>query len=336
MHCNREYRAGESCGIKLAATTKEEPTKCPYCEKADKKLRQRELQADRLVRWQREGRNPASVVKCLDSIKKLDAEISRLYSEIARLRTAPASPFQRQHQQQSPVVSGDKTRVKLARKVSTTKQHFGLPVTFGALESPVTFMSCPDTGSSVNAISQDVANHLGLVMEVNDDELDMKIQLANGKWISSCGYIIAICSLNSPAPDTYLTIIYVFQTLTWPGLFIGKQFLEESQARARGLLRELPYTSSTPLVRSIGSPMQLLSCSLNGLPIGVVPDTGSQVDLMRQEYAERHFHLDPAPAHTEVEYADGSVEEVFWTVRAELAVGCEPPVYGKRSNSKVL
>jgi hypothetical protein len=342
MHCNREYHIGETCGMRLVNNTIEQLERCKYCQKADTKLRKREAEANRVVRWQREGRDSASIQRRMDIIRKLDAEISQIYSQIARFRTTPGGHVQHPlkcgedpsaGQSDGPVVM--EMGAKLARKISTAKEHFGLPVTFGALESPLTFMSCPDTGSYVNAISLELASYLGLSVEFSEMELQMRTQLANGKWISSCGHIIAACTLDSLVPDTYFTIIYVFQTLASPGLFFGKQFLEESQARARNLLRKLPWYSSIPRVRSTGSPMHLLSCSLNGIPIGVFPDTGSEVDLMSQEYAEKHFKLEPTPRDTKVEYADGSIEEVFWVVRADLAVGFEPPVYERPREMKV-
>ena len=324
--------------MKLADNIIMQPTKCVFCEKVDTKLRRREAETRRVTRWQREGRNPASIEKGLEIIKQLDSEISALYCRISDLRVALGSQYQPQepHRGQPLVGSRDQAKFKFAKKVSMVEERSGLPVTFQISESPFTFMSCPDTGSSVNAISLELALYFGLSIESSDDEIQKRTQLANGKWIASCGHIVVTCSLDAPEPNTYRVIIHVFPTLARPGLFLGKQFLEETQARNRKLLRKLPHISSTPLVRSIGCPMQLLSCSLNGIPIGIVPDTGAEVNLMLHECAENHFHLDPAPENAAVEYADGSIKEVLWVVRAELAVGFEPPVYGRPYKSKIL
>jgi glutaredoxin len=106
QHCNKEYRMGETCGMKLVDNTTMQPTKCKYCEKADTKLRKREAEAERVVRWQNEGRNPASIEKSMATIKQLDAEISQIYSEISNRRMALGGHSQRQPQYSSPGYGG--------------------------------------------------------------------------------------------------------------------------------------------------------------------------------------------------------------------------------------
>ncbi|KAF2398749.1 hypothetical protein EJ06DRAFT_531842 [Trichodelitschia bisporula] len=87
-HCNREYRIGETCGMKLVYTTAEVRNKCKLCDKVDTKLRKREVELARINRWQQEGRYPASVEKSQESIKILENEIRSLYAEIAHRRQA--------------------------------------------------------------------------------------------------------------------------------------------------------------------------------------------------------------------------------------------------------
>jgi len=89
---------GETCGMKLVDNTTMQPTKCKYCEKADTKLRKRQAEAERVVRWQQEGRNPASIEKSMDTIKQLDTEIAQIYSEISSRRMALGGHSQRQPQ----------------------------------------------------------------------------------------------------------------------------------------------------------------------------------------------------------------------------------------------
>jgi len=97
---------GETCGMKLVDNTTMQPTKCKYCEKADTKLRKREAEAERVVRWQNEGRNPASIEKSMATIKQLDAEISQIYSEISNRRMALGGHSQRQPQYSSSAYGG--------------------------------------------------------------------------------------------------------------------------------------------------------------------------------------------------------------------------------------
>ncbi|TID13188.1 hypothetical protein E2P81_ATG10041 [Venturia nashicola] len=100
QHCSKEYRRGETCGMKLVHETQMQPTKCTYCVKADTKLRKRQAEAERVQRWQHEGRNPASIEKSMDTIKQLDSEIAAIYAEIHNRRMALGGHSQRQQQQQ--------------------------------------------------------------------------------------------------------------------------------------------------------------------------------------------------------------------------------------------
>lgn len=86
--------------MKLVHETQMQPNKCSFCTKADTKLRKRQAEAERVTRWQQEGRNPASIEKSMETIKLLDSEISAIYAEIASRRTALGGHSQRQQQQQ--------------------------------------------------------------------------------------------------------------------------------------------------------------------------------------------------------------------------------------------
>jgi hypothetical protein len=85
QHCNREYRIGETCGMKLIMQTVPNHQKCKLCEKIDTKLRRRQAEVDRVNRWQREGgKFRASIDKSMDTIQALDSEIHDLGCERSR------------------------------------------------------------------------------------------------------------------------------------------------------------------------------------------------------------------------------------------------------------
>ncbi|QDS72401.1 hypothetical protein FKW77_008775 [Venturia effusa] len=105
-HCAKEYRIGETCGMRLVHETYMQPTKCKFCDKADTKLRKRQAEADRVTRWQQEGRNPASIEKSMETIKQLDSEITAIYSDIASRRVALGGHGQRQQQQYNQAYAG--------------------------------------------------------------------------------------------------------------------------------------------------------------------------------------------------------------------------------------
>lgn len=85
QHCNREYRTGETCGMKLIMQTVPVGQKCKLCDKIETKQRRRSAEVDRIRRWQREGTKfRASIDKSYDLIKELDKDIFDLGSERQR------------------------------------------------------------------------------------------------------------------------------------------------------------------------------------------------------------------------------------------------------------
>lgn len=336
LHCHKKYGMGEVCGMKIVHETTVQPIKCKMCQKADKKLQQREVEAERVVRWQREGKNPASVNKAMDVIKQLDTEISAIYSEISSRRMAFGGHGQRQQQYAQQPQASNAThssshgnKEKHVKRVRRIKSPLGLPVTFGEIASPATVMACADTGSCVNAISADLASALGLSVEPELGDEPMKTQIGSGKWITSCGKIVTACTLDSVQsnPSTIVTVIYVFKRLTRPGLIFSRGFIRESSAFARKLMRPRPGCYTVPCVRAIGDPTRLLSCNFSGQSVTVFPDTGSEIDLISQEYAEKNFKFGISPSFRWVQYADGSIEKVCGMIRGELAIGKTTPIH---------
>ncbi|THW22756.1 hypothetical protein D6C98_03198 [Aureobasidium pullulans] len=55
QHCNREYRTGETCGMKLVYAVARSNDKCKICQKIDTKLRRRAAEVTKIQRWQSEG-----------------------------------------------------------------------------------------------------------------------------------------------------------------------------------------------------------------------------------------------------------------------------------------
>jgi hypothetical protein len=98
-HCNKEYRMGETCGMKLVYQVAKQPSKCKLCERVDTKLRKRQQECDRITRWRSEGRNPASIDKSYETIAVLDSEISQIYGELGRKRQSIGGNQARQQPQ---------------------------------------------------------------------------------------------------------------------------------------------------------------------------------------------------------------------------------------------
>jgi hypothetical protein len=78
-HCNKEYRMGETCGMKFVNNTYALREKCKVCEKIDTKKRRRAAEVDKINRWTREGgKLKASIEKSWSEVRKLDSEIEDL------------------------------------------------------------------------------------------------------------------------------------------------------------------------------------------------------------------------------------------------------------------
>ena len=85
QHCNREYRTGETCGMKLIMQTVPVSQKCKLCDKIDTKNRRRAAEMDRILRWRREGSKfAASIDRSADIVKSLEKEIRDLGYERQR------------------------------------------------------------------------------------------------------------------------------------------------------------------------------------------------------------------------------------------------------------
>ena len=78
QQCNKEYRTGETCGLKLVYETHLIPAHCKICEQVTKKSRRMTKMYDDIYRWQCEGNRRATIEKTKDDIKDLDGQIRDL------------------------------------------------------------------------------------------------------------------------------------------------------------------------------------------------------------------------------------------------------------------
>lgn len=82
QHCAKEYRIGETCGMKLIMQTIPTSTKCKLCEKIETKMRRRTAEVERVKRWEREPHKfGASIGKAYEVIRGLDGEMHELTYE---------------------------------------------------------------------------------------------------------------------------------------------------------------------------------------------------------------------------------------------------------------
>ncbi len=78
-HCDKEYRTGETCGMKLVMQTFAVSGKCRVCLKIETKQRRIEAEIDRIRRWKREGSKfEVSVLRSEEMIQQLKQELQAL------------------------------------------------------------------------------------------------------------------------------------------------------------------------------------------------------------------------------------------------------------------
>ncbi|GAP89429.2 hypothetical protein SAMD00023353_4000680 [Rosellinia necatrix] len=73
--CNREYRTGETCGLKFVYRTNDQPEVCKLCKDIEKKRRKlAKLESD-LLRWSAEKNRSASIEKAQKDWGEVNAAI---------------------------------------------------------------------------------------------------------------------------------------------------------------------------------------------------------------------------------------------------------------------
>lgn len=83
-HCSKEYRTGETCGMKLVWETFCLPDNCKYCTKIQTKKGKIAKEEDRIRRWKKEGsRFRASISQSEEIIEDCKREIRDLDNQRA-------------------------------------------------------------------------------------------------------------------------------------------------------------------------------------------------------------------------------------------------------------
>jgi hypothetical protein len=83
-HCSKEYRTGETCGLKLVSNCYQDNNRsCKLCDKIQAKQRRREAELKRIARWKTEKNRSASIAASQEIIDDLDDDIYKLQCERA-------------------------------------------------------------------------------------------------------------------------------------------------------------------------------------------------------------------------------------------------------------
>ena len=87
--CTKEYRMGETCGLKLVYTTRYDAEVCKLCRDIEKKVRRHDKMNRDVQRWQREGNRAATIERTCSDMEEVAEQIERMRDEHdARVRSA--------------------------------------------------------------------------------------------------------------------------------------------------------------------------------------------------------------------------------------------------------
>lgn len=99
QQCNKEYRMGETCGLKLVYETKVEHDVCKLCHDTEKKQRRYDKMYRDVQRWQMEGNRNATIERTCGEMEEVVGQIQRMRDEhghrlqsLGQVREKP-SPF---------------------------------------------------------------------------------------------------------------------------------------------------------------------------------------------------------------------------------------------------
>ncbi|EJT75080.1 hypothetical protein GGTG_08918 [Gaeumannomyces tritici R3-111a-1] len=81
QQCTKEYRTGETCGLKLVYETFHQASTCRLCEQLEKKQRRYNKMAADVERWSREGGRPATIEKTQQDMYEISQQMNAIYLE---------------------------------------------------------------------------------------------------------------------------------------------------------------------------------------------------------------------------------------------------------------
>ncbi|KXJ88574.1 hypothetical protein Micbo1qcDRAFT_235866 [Microdochium bolleyi] len=81
MQCHKEYRTGETCGLKLVYESKKAGTQCKVCDAIDKKQRKYQKKANDMDRWKNDSSQWANYEAAEADAAKIHDEWTQLIAE---------------------------------------------------------------------------------------------------------------------------------------------------------------------------------------------------------------------------------------------------------------
>jgi hypothetical protein len=183
-----------------------------------------------------------------------------------------------------------------------------------------------DSGTEANHMELVQTKHLGLEVIPIPESDATKFKIANGTIIKPIGRTSASISFaNGDSQDKPILCHFnVFKRLAVPVL-MGMKFLEitETLSKYRNRLVELPRQMLRSLrVCAMGDVSNEVVCIINGREVYANADTGSEIPLMRGDYARSRGIYNPQ-GEEKIMFADGSIGYTLGVAHATISLGDE-------------
>ena len=198
------------------------------------------------------------------------------------------------------------------------------------------FEAIPDTGATLNILNSMVLKDLSSdailsQKDFNDAQASKTtLEMADGHCIQTVGKVTLSCSFLD-CPNTTLTILFhICDTLAESiQILVGKEFLETTKTLTTfahrlterhsllGVPRVMRLSLITPKARS------QLRILMNSTLVLACPDTGSEIDLIRSDFAqELDSQIEPLDSQDpqRVQYANGSLGILLGKLEATVSI----------------
>lgn len=217
----------------------------------------------------------------------------------------------------------------------------GMLVTQGFIQEQK-INAMPDTGAGYNLIASSLAQVLGFARPQSQALGGLKIRMANEKSLRTIGVIEAIWSFEADTRETWTLTFHIIEDFFCDAV-LGKNFLLATQTMSKHQhrLSRIPppiHALSVLYVNSLGHVTQCLRGSINNLPVDVLPDSGSESNLLSFEYIQHNGwdnDLDLQDVRLLL-FPDGTVERIMGSLRRHWRCGAGAEVHGVELDFHIL
>lgn len=167
------------------------------------------------------------------------------------------------------------------RNTGYIKRQWRIPCTLSG--RPVS--AFPDSGSSLNLLSESLASKFHLQITTTNRK---HVELPDGKEISTLG-TVSVPFLFKNESTSYPLIFHVMKDCAHHCI-LGKKFLEDTKTLGENCAKRVKETIVSARSRLkcylVDAPKERLMGKINGIPIGGLPDTGANANIMSRATAE--------------------------------------------------